>query len=263
MANFDESPNPFSPPSQSSGYASYTQIEGPDVPIRNVVPVFGDILNYAVKIWKENLLLVVLGSLIVIGIAIGLAIVNFLIDVSLKGGFQNPPNPTSAVFSMIGSLVANVVQLFLTIGHVRFNLNLLRGKPAELGMIFQGGDRFLPTLGFSILLGLAVTAGLVLCIVPGFILLFLFWPGYYLVIDRKTPVFESFGIAREITKGNFLNTLLLGLTSFAIIFVGLLALCVGIFVAQPLVLLLGGASYLMMSGQISPTNMQSDNTSEN
>ena len=255
MSNFGDIPNPYLPP-QGNEYSSYSQGQSIDGEVRNVVPEFGDIFNYAIKVWKENLQLVVLAALIVIGISFGIGFFNQVVQIILQGGFDAKPNAASTLFSVGAGLVANVVQIFLTIGQIQFSLNLLRGKPAELAMIFQGGERFLPTLGFSLLFGLAMMLGFVLFIIPGFIILFLFWPGYYLVIDRRTSVFESFGLARMITKGNVLNTLLLVLTSAGITMAGFLAFCIGIIFAQPLVVLLGGTAYLMMSGQLDPKSAQ-------
>jgi hypothetical protein len=59
-----------------------------------------------------------------------------------------------------------------------------------------------------------------------------------------------------ITNGNVLNTLLLGLTGAGITLAGFLAFCIGIIFAQPLVVLLGGTAYLMMSGQLDPKSAQ-------
>jgi uncharacterized membrane protein len=80
--------------------------------------------------------------------------------------------------------------------------------------------------------------------------MFRFWPAYYLVVDRHVPVMKSFGLAYEITRGNSLNSFLIWICGTAIAFIGLLACFVGIVFAQPLVLLMVSAGYLMMSGQL-------------
>lgn len=69
------------------------------------------------------------------------------------------------------------------------------------------------------------------------------------VIDRKTPVMQSFSLAREITKGNELTTFLMGLLAMGIVLIGVLALCVGFVFAQPLAAMLFACGYLVMSGQ--------------
>lgn len=72
------------------------------------------------------------------------------------------------------------------------------------------------------------------------------------VIDRKTPVMQSFSLAREITKGNELTTFLMGLLAMGIVLIGVLALCVGLVFAQPLAAMLFACGYLIMSGQLDP-----------
>src|SRR4029453_2532598 len=108
----------------------------------------------------------------------------------------------------------------------------------------------LPVLGVSILLGLAIGVGMLLCIVPGILLALMWWPAYYLVVDDKSPVMESFGKASEITKGNWGTAFLLGLLGFVIMLVGFLALCIGVIFAAPLCMTLWPVAYLMMSGQL-------------
>jgi uncharacterized membrane protein len=81
----------------------------------------------------------------------------------------------------------------------------------------------------------------------------MFWPSYYLVLDGRASVFESFAQAYNITEGNRVTTFLLWLLSIAVIIVGLIALCVGVIFAAPLVAMLWATAYLMMSGQLSAT----------
>ena len=81
----------------------------------------------------------------------------------------------------------------------------------------------------------------------------MFWPSYYLVLDGRSSVFESFALAYNITEGNRVTTFLLWLLSVAVIIIGLMALCVGVIFAAPLVAMLWATAYLMMSGQLSTT----------
>lgn len=239
--------------SNENPYAPSTEYESPllaEGPVRSVVPEFNDILSYAWNIWKDNLLLVFVATLIVFAITLPLS---FGAD-WVAGFLENNGQPTAAsiAFSISSWLINNLLGIFLGIGNAQLLLALLRRQPATLGMLFGGGERFLPALGYSILFGLAVTAGFVLLIVPGLFLLFRYWPGYYLVIDRRTPVMEAFTLAGEITRGNTMNTFRVGLMGTGIGLLGFLACIVGILFAQPLAMLLFGSAYLMMSGQIDP-----------
>ena len=77
-----------------------------------------------------------------------------------------------------------------------------------------------------------------------------FWPFYYLNVEEKAGVIESFSVASKITEGNRGIAFVLVLVSFGVNVLGMLALCVGILFAAPLVSLLWATAYLMMSGQL-------------
>ena len=91
--------------------------------------------------------------------------------------------------------------------------------------------------------------GLILLIIPGLILAVLLWTFYWLIVDQKTAVMESFGAAYEVGKLNAGTTILLSLTCLGIVILGCLALCVGLLFAAPLTTMIWAVAYLMMTGQ--------------
>ncbi len=92
---------------------------------------------------------------------------------------------------------------------------------------------------------------MLLCIIPGIILMLMFWPVNVLVIDNKTGVLDSFSVASNITEGNRGTTFVLALASLGIAILGVLACGVGLLFAMPLVAVSWVTAYLMMSGQVS------------
>jgi hypothetical protein len=239
------SDNPFSPtfhePTPFSATPSNTEI-------RNVVPELGDIFQYAWNTWKYHLGLLVGATVIIFALFFMLGVISGFIGAALQQNGE--PTPASSIFGTVFSIFNNLLSIFLGIGYLKLMLDLLRGKPTSISTLFSGGDRFLSILGFSILFGLMLFGGFLLLIVPGVIMLFRFWPAYYLVVDRSVPVMKSFGMAWEITRGNSANTFLLMLSAFGIGILGMLACGIGLFFSQPLALLLFCTAYLMMSGQL-------------
>ena len=77
-----------------------------------------------------------------------------------------------------------------------------------------------------------------------------FWPSYFLVVDGKSSVLESFGKGARISEGNKLNIFVTWVISGLIMILGVLAVCIGVIFAAPLVGLLFAVAYLMMSAQI-------------
>jgi uncharacterized membrane protein len=208
----------------------------------------GDIFTYAWNTWKANLGLLVGATLIIFALSFGLSFVGGIAGAALRQNGE--ATPASTLVTTVFSIINNVISIFLGIGYLRLMLDLLRGKATSISTLFSGGDRFLSTFGFSLLFGLMLFGGFLLLIVPGVIMLFRFWPAYYLVVDRSVPVMKSFGMAWEITRGNSANTFLLMLSAFGIGILGMLACGIGLFFSQPLALLLFCTAYLMMSGQL-------------
>jgi len=149
-------------------------------------------------------------------------------------------------------IISNILQFYLGIGAAQINLKLARRQPAEYGDLFGGIGLFLPLLGGLIIAYFGLVLGLLCLIVPAILMLLAFWPFYYLIIDRKAGVIESFSVASRITNGNWGSSFLLWLMSIGIILLGCAAMCVGILFAAPLVGMMFAVAYLMMSGQLPP-----------
>ena len=120
----------------------------------------------------------------------------------------------ASVIAVFG-IVSVVFQAWITGGQIRYMLQIARGEPARIEVLFSGGDVFWPVLGGTLLLGLAIIFGLLLLIVPGIILALMFGQTLYLIVDRRMPVFEAFGVSRQIMIGNKLTLFLMILVSVA------------------------------------------------
>jgi hypothetical protein len=249
--NWEEKPtyNPYTAPSASSYQPQTSYSSGQISP--QVIEV-GTVFNYAMQVWQNHLgILVGMTAVIfVISYAIGFAIGIGQIAVEAAIGGRDG----EAIAAMLGlgaNLISNAISIYLTTGQMKVILKLCRGQRAEFVEMFQAGDRFLPVLGLSILSGLILAPAFLLLIVPGVILLLMFWPSYYLVVDGKSTVFDSFGLAKSFTNGNFGTTFVLWLISLLVALAGCLALCIGFLFAGPLISVMWVSAYLMMSGQIS------------
>ncbi|MEX0868000.1 MAG: hypothetical protein WD030_11635 [Pirellulales bacterium] len=207
----------------------------------------GSVINHAWEVWKANLLLLVGVTAVVFVVSIGFGAVQGFIETL----FAHQGNQELGIVVGFGlSIFANLVQIFLEIGKTIIVLKLLRGQHAEFNDLFSGGPMFLSVFGASILAGIAIVVGFLACIVPGILLLLFFWPFYWLIIDRKAGAIESFGMAYPFAKANVGTTFVLWLASIGIMIVGVLACLIGILFAAPLVSVMWGAAYLMMSGQL-------------
>lgn len=237
--------NPYASPLGVAKHATSMPLAG--LPIKpqqvGVEPIF----NFAWQVWKVNLGLLVGVTVIIMAISMAISLVMSGIQFAL---LQNDQPEVAQIANLIGQIVSNLVQMFLTIGQVQIALKLARGQRADFGDLFGGGPLFLPVLAISILTGIMYTVGFLLLIVPGVILALMFWPTYYLVVDQKTGIIESFSVAQRVTQGNWGTAFVLWLLSICIIVVGCAAMCIGLLFAAPLISLIFAVAYLMMSGQL-------------
>jgi DNA-directed RNA polymerase subunit RPC12/RpoP len=249
--------NPFSPSSSAAApnpYAASAPAWQPQMPMPHasgaIVPQrvgVDPIFNYAWQVWKQNLGLLAGTTLVVLLISAPIDFATNFIETMLR---RDGDDAAAGLVGLLGSILGFLVDTYLGIGQALIALKLARGQRAEFGDLFSGGSRYLPVLGGSLLGGIVAGVAFLLCIVPGVILCLMFWPFYYLVVDNKYGVMDSFGVANKITEGNWGTAFLLWLLSIVIGLCGFLALCVGIIFAIPLITMLWTTAYLMMSGQM-------------
>ncbi|RMF43860.1 MAG: hypothetical protein D6753_04060 [Planctomycetota bacterium] len=237
--------NPYAAPQSTP----MPESSGSDVPVVPTPVEIGSVFNAAFEVWKANLGLLVGVTLIVFMISGVFSAGSTILNLVAEQG-EEEVKLAAALGSFMISLISTVVNIFLGIGQTQIYLRLLRGQSAQVGDLFGGGSRFLPTLAVSILFGLAVGVGTVLCIIPGLVVGALFWPCYYLVVDNKSKVIDSFTVAQKIGTANIGTTILLVLLGIGINLLGFLACGVGILFAAPLVGLLWTTAYLGGAGQM-------------
>lgn len=154
----------------------------------------------------------------------------------------------SIIMSMLWNVVTTVVSLILALGLIRAALAVVDGRTPEVGMLFET-DGFVPYLVASILVGLAVGVGLLLCIVPGLILAFLLaFYGYAIVDGRTDDGVEAMKISWQLVSSNVGSLLLLFVLVVAINFVGMLLCGLGLFVTYPLTAIAVAYAWRTMSG---------------
>ena len=131
----------------------------------------GAAISYGWKGMTQNLGTFLLIALVIVVIQVVLSVIGY--------GFDN------YWVSMIWNILVWIVGLILAMGLIRAALSVVDGGRPEVGMLFRT-ERLAPYLIASILVGLAVGVGLILCIIPGLILAFLFAFFGYAIVDGRT-----------------------------------------------------------------------------
>jgi uncharacterized membrane protein len=141
--------------------------------------------------------------------------------------------------NLLLQLVMAVPSIWLAMGLIRVVLNLVDGKPAELGMLFGEGSKLLRALGATILFYLVVIPGLLLLVVPGVYLAIRLYYSRMAIVDRNMGVLDSLSYSWRITGGNGLPLLAYWVLAFLLVVAGVLLCLVGVIVAVPWVTLAG------------------------
>ena len=150
--------------------------------------------------------------------------------------------------SVVGWLIAE----FFMAGFIRAALRAVRTNDASFGDFFAAGERFLPFVAMSFLKSLATVVGLLLLVVPGIIVGLGFANAPYFVIDQKLGPIASLKASWEVSEGQKGNLFVLFLAEVGVMILGMLACCVGMFVAVPVMMLARAIVYMKMSGTAPP-----------
>jgi len=237
-------PNPYASPQAASYLPPAAPISGPIV---NRPVSVEQVFNYAWQIWQTNLGLLVGVTVALFAVIYGFA---FLLGIA-QAALENDSPDSAALVGGVGNIISNLIQMFLGIGQAQISLKLARRQPANFSDLFSGGPLFLPVFAASLLAGLVIIVSL-LTIVGPIILALMFWPFYYLIVDRKAGIIESFSLARTVANNNWGTAFVLWLLGLGIMLLGCLAACIGIIFAMPLISVMWATAYLMMSGQLAP-----------
>jgi hypothetical protein len=155
----------------------------------------------------------------------------------------------AAVLQMVATLLQYLISAFFQVGWLRMLLTVLRNGNPELGTLFSGGNRFLALFASFLLTFVGAAFGFLLLIVPGvFLLLALSFTSFF-VVDANMGPLAAMRASFTATKGQRLNILVFGFVAMLLMVAGVIACCVGIFVASPVVALAMGLIYLRATGR--------------
>jgi uncharacterized membrane protein len=147
-------------------------------------------------------------------------------------------------------LISLVAQAYVMAGVVQFALRVARGERPEFGVVFSGGRYFVPMLGATLLYSIGVSAGAILCIVPG---LFLAgsWVAYSaFVVDKGMGPVAAISASWQATAPYRTNALVYILLSIVVGIAGAMACGIGaLLVSFPLLMVSNAYVYLKLTGE--------------
>ena len=148
---------------------------------------------------------------------------------------------------MIVKIVLRLVGLVLGMVSTRISLDIHDTGQADLSRIGEILPQIPAYLGGKVLYGLIVLVGLVLLIVPGIIVAYMFLYVGYLIIDRGLGPIAALSESRVLTDGYKLDLFLFSLVVAFVNIVGIVCLFVGLFVTIPVTLMASVYVYRRLS----------------
>lgn len=164
----------------------------------------------------------------------------------------------AVVMGIVLMLAAVTFTVFLQCGYQILQLKVAREEQAESGDLFSGNRFTLRMFLNSVVFGLMVGCGTILCLLPGAMIALIFWPYAYALVDQDRPGLGSLARAKELTDGNWGSLLMICVVAVACVIAGYCACGIGLIFAVPYVNLLFAVSYDRMSCQTDQAEVRSE-----
>ena len=195
-------------------------------------PTSGTALSYGFNKYFANIGPV----LAVIAVAFAAQLVVSLIGLSI----------TSLPGRLLFNVVGLVVNAAVSIGIYQAALMVTRGEAVTVGKAFSY-DRWGEWIAFSIVFGLMIGVGLVLCIIPGLFLLAWFGMAPFFFLDQRMSLGAALSASRQAatTRGFAMPVLLSVLVGIA----GVIACGIGVLVTAPAAYIAVAFLYRNAAGQ--------------
>jgi uncharacterized membrane protein len=149
----------------------------------------------------------------------------------------------ATLIGLVFQLFNAVVQVYFTLGSVRVCLNIVRGQEASLRDLVVPPGTFLRGFAANALVGLGTVLGLLMCVVPGVVFMLGSVFAQYGVVDRELGPIQAIQESWRLTEGERLSVLGFFLACAGVVVAGVLACCVGLFAALPVISLATATVY--------------------
>ncbi len=229
----DVPPYPPQPPPPPGGWGDPQYAGPPDPASYDATQAIG----YGWKAFQANagpLLVAGLLAMIVPGVIQGMGNVvggGEVFALSVSGGEVDFDfSPVAFIFN----IVAAIGSLMLSAGVIRLAFDVVDGREVSIGGMFNRID-FVQVVVAAIIVGVLMAIGLALCILPGFVVLFLTYLTNYFIVDKGEDAITAIKSSVSLITSNMGSMLLLALLSICVMVLGVIACLVGLLVAYPVV----------------------------
>jgi hypothetical protein len=220
-----------------------------------------DAIAWGWRKFTENVGPILIAALVAVAITVLVGIVGSIITALLGGGPMGDVNNMRTQFEMgfgdqtggwadvPAQILQSVVGTALGAVFAKAALDVADGQPFNLFAAF-GKINFVNVIVLSLIVGAATVVGLFLCVLPGLAVMFLTYLSTYALVDGdgQSPI-DAIKTSVRLISANLAESFLLALLNVLVIIAGVIARCVGLFVALPVTVLATAYAYRAFSGR--------------
>jgi len=223
----------------------------------------GEAFNYGWRKFQQNVGPILLAALAYIAIIVAIEIVFFLIFGGLASASTDPVYEdgvlvgyetsgggffmsllVSAIFGVVFVVLAAIMQA----GIARGVLAITYGREISVGTLFKF-DNVVTVILAGLLVGLAYGIGLILCIIPGIVVLFFSQFYIWFIVDKQMGAIDAIKASFSFVNRNVGTLIGFFLASLVAYFVGALLCGIGLLVAIPVIYVAQGYTYRRLQGE--------------
>lgn len=149
----------------------------------------------------------------------------------------------------LGACAQFIIGGAIMVGIWRAVLGTVDGRKPDVGMMFQGFDRFGDAFLAYLISGILIALGIVCLIVPGIILAIMWMFTFPVIGETPLGFWEAMRESSRLTEGYRWRLFLLALACILVALLGLLVFCVGLFVALAVDFAALGLAYRFLQGK--------------
>ncbi len=125
------------------------------------------------------------------------------------------------------------IQGALIAGFHIFTMKKLMGRQSQLDDLFKGFNFFVNTLVASLLIGIFVFCGTLLCIIPGLVIAAMYKFTFLFIVDKRMEFWPAMQASHAVVRSDYFGFTLFLVLAFLVNVLGFLCLVVGLLVTIP------------------------------
>ncbi len=137
------------------------------------------------------------------------------------------------VFLALNAIVPAILQGPLIVGFHIYCIKRLMGRNPEFADLFKGFNFFVPALIASLVITLFASVGLLLCIIPFFVITAMYKFTYLFIVDKRMDFWPAMQASHAVVRNDYFGFTMFLILMLLVNALGVLCCVVGILVSIP------------------------------